>query len=315
MIRAFYLEMGWMSEWRYLVPISSLVIILNLIAVIITLKSRKERRKSTTALMVSLQASDATFGAIILPVRMIEIWLAYSEVFPYVYAYLVLVSALNSFSLSLDRYASVVKPLWRRLISNGTIMKGLLVIWICPLLVSLIPLTWTHVTGYNSLATFIYSYCLVGILIFIMLFIILFQALVMRGLFQYWSKLKKDASMRQSLRGRNSSEFKQKLNSTMLCSCLIITTVLTWLPTIIYNFIDEASLSKFSLFALMVNSMFDPFLVILFNSKGMCVGCCKRIRLSLFTPNANSVESINVLSVKLNQPPSVDGKSPSTGEN
>ncbi len=296
--------MGWLSEWQYLVPISAFVIVMNIVAITVTYKLREERRKSTTVLVISLLLSDAMFGAIVLPSRIIEIWLAKSDVFPYVYAYVLFVSAFNSFCLALDRYLSVVKPLWRRRISTGTVKKGLVLTWTSPLFLSLLPLSWVYSIGYNSIATIIYAYVLVGILIIIMSCIVVFQSLVMYYLFRYWSSLRK-GRLRRSNRGRSQSmEFKQKLNSSLLCTCLIITTVITWFPTILYNLVpyEIPGLSKVSLFSLMVSSLFDPFLIIIFNSRDLLGVCCGRFKFSLFNSRTSTSQSCNCAeNVEMNQ--------------
>eukprot|EP00794_Sanderia_malayensis_P005597 gene5597-6286_t len=271
--------MSWFSEWQYLAPISAFVTLLNIAAIIVICNTRKDRRKSTTFLMISLLISDASFGAVLMPVRIVEIWMTYHGVFPYLYAYFIFVSAFNSFCLALDRYASIVKPLWRRRIDDSIVTKGLIVTWSVPLVLSLLPLSWTYSMGYDSNATTVYGNVLVGILMLIVACIVIFQLLLVHGLYRYWLSLRR-TNMLRSFRGQvQVNDFKVKRNSSLLCSCLIISTVITWLPTIVLNFIDLVLLSKVSLFALMVNSLFDPLLVILCNSKKVLRAFRRKFRL------------------------------------
>lgn len=264
--------MGLISEWKALVVVAVIVVGFDLTAILVCLKTRKERRTSTTALMISLLFSDMLFGAILIPVRIVDVYLQESSIFRYIYAYILFLSAFNALFLSFDRYASVIRPLWRRLISTRKIAKGLLATWLIPALISLLPLTWAYITGYNSEITKIYSHILLAILCLILCSVVLLQVRVLCGLFRYWSTSKKKEPLRRTPGGGQSTvrkDLSRKVNSTVLFLCLIITSVVTWLPTIIYNITPFPELTKVSLFALMINAVVDPLLIIGFNIKSI----------------------------------------------
>ena len=272
--------MGVISEWKALLAVAVAGVIANVTGIFVCLKSRRDRRKSTTAIMISLLLSDMLFGAVLIPVRIVEICFngyGHMPIFFYIYAYLLFLSAFNTLFLSFDRYASVIKPLWRRLIGTRTIVKGLFLAWFSPAVISLLPLTWSYTAGYNSKITKIYSHVLLALLCFILLAVVSLQARVLCGLFMYWSSSKKKDTLRKT-KGNGKSQIRrerrQKLNSTVLFLSLITTSVVTWLPTIAYNIKPFPELTKVSLFALMANSIVDPLLIIGFNINSMV----KRLR-------------------------------------
>ena len=245
---------------------------INSVGITICIVTKQERRKSTTALMVSLLCSDMLFGAVLIPVRVIDIWFVKSDVFLYIYAYILFLSAFNALFLSFDRYASVIKPLWRRLVETRTIIKGLLITWVVPGVLSLLPISWTHATGYSSQATNIYRYLLLTLLCAILVSIVILQGLVFVGLVKYWTASKrKNFPLRRSHSGgcNPAKEFKKKLCTCSLFVCLITTSVVTWLPTIVYNIMPFPHLSTISLFALLVNAVCDPLLIISFNVRSL----------------------------------------------
>ena len=264
--------MGLLSEWRALLAVAVVVVIFDLAAIFVCFKTRNDRRKSTTALMISLLISDVLFGAVLIPIRIVHIYLKGGTAFLYIYAYLLFLSAFNALFLSFDRYACVIRPLWRRLISTRTIAKGLFVTWLSPAFISLLPLTWSYVAGYQSQITKIYSYVLLALLCFMLLAVVLFQLRVLCGLYTYWSSSNKKDPLRKTQgdgKSQNREEYKKRVNSTVLFLCLITTSVITWLPTIIYNISPFPELTNVSLFALMVNAIIDPLLIIGFNTKTM----------------------------------------------
>ena len=263
--------MGLISEWEFLVAVAVIVVLVDLAAIAVCIKSRHDRRKSTTVVMVSLLASDALFGAVLLPVRVIELCNRKNAVFPYIYAYLLFLSAFNALYLSFDRYASIMKPLWRRLIGTRTICRGLVITWTIPAVISIMPLSWVYVIGYNSQVTKVYTYILLGLLCLILISIVILQLLVVLGLLRYWSSSKKKMPLRknQGRRDHPVKELKRKINSSIFFFSLIATSIVTWLPTIIYNISPFPELSTVSLFTLMGNALIDPLLVISFNTRSL----------------------------------------------
>ena len=158
-----------LSEWRGLLAFAVVAVIEDVAATVVCIKTQRDRRKSTTAVMISLLLSDMLFGAVLMPVRIVEISLngrVKLSVFYYVYAYLLFLSAFNALFLSFERYASVIRALWRRLISTGTILKGLFLTWLSPAVISLLPLTWSFIAGYDSKVTQKYSHFLLALLCF-----------------------------------------------------------------------------------------------------------------------------------------------------
>ena len=274
--------MGVISQWKILLAVAVVGVIANVTAIFVCLKSRKDRRKSTTAIMISLLLSDMLFGAVLIPVRIVEICFngyGHLPIFFYIYAYLLFLSAFNTLFLSFDRYASVIKPLWRRLISTRTIAKGLLLAWLSPAVISLLPLTWSYTAGYNSKITKIYSYVLLALLCIILLTVVSLQMRVLCGLFMYWSSSTRKDTLRKTKgdgKSQMRKERRQRLNSTLLVLSLITTSVVTWLPTIAYNIKPFPELTKVSLFALMANSILDPLLIISFNIKSMMMRLRKK---------------------------------------
>lgn len=277
--------MNWNKEWHYLAPMSLLVVCLNIIAIMVTLKTKNERRKSTTALISSLLTSDLLIGAIVLPCRIVEIWYHRSPVFGYIYAYFLLLSALNTLYLSLDRYTSVMHPLWRRLLRTSTILKGLVITWSFPCLLSLLPLAWQFSGKSNG--SVVYAYFFVCFLCVVIIAVVVLQLLVMCGLLRYWAAFKRRMPSQRSnqIHSRNLSAFAKKHKSTLICTCLIFSTMLTWLPTIILNLYYSDTLVKISLFSILFNSAIDPIVIIAFNSS--VLGLCTKLITTATSTNSS----------------------------
>ena len=268
------------SEWRGLLASAVVAVIEDIAATVVCIKTRRDRRKSTTAVMVSLLLSDMLFGAVLIPVRIVEISLngrGKLSVFYYVYAYVLFLSAFNALFLSFERYASVIRPLWRRLIGTRTIVKGLFLTWLFPAVISLLPLTWSFIAGYDSKVTQIYSYFLLALLCFSTLAVLSLQIRVLCGLFSNWSSSQKKVRLHRA-KGNSvvRNERQQRVKSTVLVLLLIATSIVTWLPTIIYNIKPDAELTGVSLFTLMMNSMVDPLLIVGFHIQSLMKSISKK---------------------------------------
>lgn len=258
------------SDFKFLVPLSLGVVILNTIAIYVVVKTKVERRKSSTLILVSLLVGDILIGAVVIPARLIEIHLLKSSAFPYIYAYILFVAAFNVAFLTWERYVSITKPLWRRRIGNGKMITILVINWTLPAFISLIPLCWEY-SKIRILITKIYRYVLVTILMSIVATVVVFQVLVLRGLFIFW-KGKRQGKQRvltkASRHGSSNQSFRKKLTSMFLVIAVTMSTIATWLPTIILNFRPDLVttwVTKMSLYSFFVNSLVDPIIILLFN--------------------------------------------------
>ena len=259
------------SDLKFLVPLSISVVLLNSLAIFVTISTRAERRKSTTLTLVSLMVSDILVGAVVIPMRIIEILLLQSAAFPYIYAYILFVAVFNVAFLAWDRYASIARPLWRRQIGNGKMITILLMSWAVPALISFLPFCWTHSPRYQETMKKIYRYFLVAILLTTVVTVVMLQLFVMHRLYIFWRSNKRGKQQvltRASKHGSADHSFKRKLTSTILVISVTMSTVATWLPTIILNFRPEwitTWVAKLSLYSFFINSLVDPSLILLFN--------------------------------------------------
>ena len=257
------------SDLKFLVPLSASVVILNTLAIFVIVKTRAERRKSTTLIFVSLLVSDILIGAVVIPARIVEILLLQSAVFGYIYGYVLFVAAFNVGFLAWDRYASVGRPLWRRQLGNGKVICVIAFSWLIPAFITLIPLSWRYAgNSIRTLSTSIYAYLLVAILIIILVAVVLFQVLLMQGLYGFWKGHKRNQKLSQVFQNTTSRSFRRKVISTVLVIGVAMSTIATWLPTIILNLKPEWATTwvlKWSLYSFFVNSLVDPVLVVALN--------------------------------------------------
>ena len=193
-----------------------------------------------------------------------------SAAFPYIYAYILFVAAFNVAFLTWERYTSITKPLWRRSIGNRKIIIVLAINWTLPGFIALLPLCWEY-SKMQPLMRSIYRYVLVTVLLFIVATVVIFQTLVLRGLFILWRGKKRNRSSmltKASKHGQSSQSLKKKLTSMFLVVAVTMSTVATWLPTIILNFRPDfvtTWVTKWSLYSFFVNSLVDPIFILMFN--------------------------------------------------
>ena len=268
------------SDFKFLLPLSLVVVILNGIAIYIVVQTKGERRKSNTFILVSLLVGDILIGAVVIPARIIEIHFLKSAAFPYIYAYILFIAAFNIALLTWERYTSITKPLWRRKIGNGKMITILVINWTLPAFISLIPLCWEYSKNRKTI-TQIYRYVLVVILLSVVATVVVLQALVLRALFVFWKGKKggKNPVLTKTTRSGRQS-FRKKLSSAFLVISVTMSTIVTWLPTIILNFRPDwvtTWVTKLSLYSFFVNSLVDPVLILMFNFN-LCLRLLKQRR-------------------------------------
>ena len=258
------------SDFKFLLPLSLAVVLLNTTAIYFIVKTKGERRKSTTLILVSLLVGDIFIGVILIPTRIIEIKIMKSAAFPYIHAYILFVAAFNVAFLTWERYVSITKPLWRRRIGNRTIITILSINWTLPIFISLIPLCWEY-SNKKRVFTAIYRYILVVILLATILTVVIFQSLILKGLYKFWKGkrvVKREVLATTSRHGNSNQPFRKKLKSFFLVIAVTMSTISTWLPTIILNFRPDWSTTwmiQLSLYSLFVDSLVDPILILVFN--------------------------------------------------
>ena len=257
-----------MSELKFLVPLSLAVVILNISAIYVIIRTKADRRKSTTLILVSLLVGDILIGAVLIPSRIIEIHLLKNAAFAYIYAYVLFVAVFNVAFLTWEKYVSITKPLWRRKIGNGTMMTIITINWTLPGLITLIPLCWEYSSD-KKLLIAVYRYILVVIILSTIVAVVVFQGLILKGLYLFWKgKRGSRHQMLSSTSIHGNQPFRKKVKSFSLVIAVTMSTIVTWLPTIILNFRPDWStplMINLSLYSFFVNSLVDPILTLIFN--------------------------------------------------
>ena len=257
-----------MSELKFLVPLSLAVVILNTTAIYVIVRTKAERRKSTTLILASLLVGDILIGAVLIPSRIIEIHLLKNAAFAYIYAYVLFVAVFNVAFLTWEKYVSITKPLWRRKIGNGTMMTIITINWTLPGLITLIPLCWEYSSD-KKLLIAVYRYILVAIILSTIVAVVVFQGLILKGLYLFWKgKRGSRHQMLSSTSIHGNQPFRKKVKSFSLVIAVTMSTIVTWLPTIILNFRPDWStplMINLSLYSFFVNSLVDPILTLIFN--------------------------------------------------
>ena len=126
-----------------LLIIAAIVVIENSIVCLAFAVNGKLRERQSNMLKCSQAASDFLVGIALVPWYVVQAFTVKNLHVGSMIFYILFVSLGNLFSLAMDRYLALVKPLKHRHLMNADKTKKiLLVVWLAPLFLTMIPISW-----------------------------------------------------------------------------------------------------------------------------------------------------------------------------
>ena len=219
-----------------LVPIALIIIIINMLVVVVFLKTKRLRRTPANYILFSFSISDFMTGALNIPLFLIVFYtpVISSNTVRFYLGFLVTVlhtvtavlSVYHILIATLEKYLSIVWPVTHRLATKTTMNGVLLMLWFVSVLLGFIPFIWIKKTMDPSGTKYFLGYiifCFVAVFALPYSFIIYAFVKIFRAL----SSLLKRRSKRPSSR-------KKKLARERKCIVLFVTMatlfVVCWLP-------------------------------------------------------------------------------------
>ena len=250
-----------------------LVVLENSLVCLAFAFNRKLRKRQANILVCSQAGADLINGLIFIPVTVAENALGIQMHRGYVIMYVLFVSLFNLFCLALDRYLALIKPLMHHLLMDvSRTKKILIIIWLVPLAVTLIPLFWESASRATAItASRIY------IAIFWSLMLILCVVMVLMYI-QIYRTAAKTIRLRQQRMTMNCKDKENRVTTTRkelrvahLFGLLLFFFILAYLPILYMNFMDLVHLEDLippiledlSLYSLIANSIVNPILCLL----------------------------------------------------
>ena len=197
--------------------LASAIFFINLLVIILYAKARRFRQLSNR-LVVSSALCCILISIVFIPVNVIE-ESGYGKSVPWesairghLTAFETMLMLLHTAALSYDRYISIVYGIrYNQIVTNSKLKRVLILSWLCPLLIALLPLIWslTVEDGQTVILLFnIYQGLISGIILLALLIIIV---LYMRMYFQQNRHWEKDIYL-SSLKRRFKSDRRSRVD-------------------------------------------------------------------------------------------------------
>ncbi len=249
------------------------VVIENSLVCLAFALNRKLRKRQANILVCSQACADLFNGLVFVPIEVYERYRRQRLLTPYLIAYLLFVSLFNLFSLALDRYLALIKPLFHHLIMDVNKTKKLLIVnWLVPLLITAIPLCWSS----SSLKTKAISGRVYVCIFWLFMFLLCVIMIVMYVLI--YRTAAKTIRQRQKRMAKLNKDPENKIKTTRtelrvahLFGLLLFFFILAYLPILYLNLMDILDqvhlifpvIEQLSLYSLIVNSVVNPILCLL----------------------------------------------------
>ena len=256
----------------FIIFLCVMVLTVNSLVVVAFTVQKKLRRNPANVLICSQAVADLFTGAVFIPVYLIDAYNGTSSMTAFTVCYIIFLSLFNLLALSTDRFLALSRPfLHYRLLDVQRTMKLLLLIWVTPLLLTLIPLFWWFKPiNVQKKAGKIY----LGIGWLFMLLLVI--AMTILYLFVTTKATQTIRNKRQSIGHRSNSQTKvlalakKELRVIHLFGLLLFFFVAAYLPILYMNFCDIVGeenyipniLPRISFYFLILNSIVNPVLCI-----------------------------------------------------
>ena len=223
----------------------------------------RKLRTTTNYFVVSLSIADLLVSVVFIPVDIAEHYTK-TKSGGYFVAFILLASIFNLCAVTYERYIGLTRPLqYKQIIDCRKLCIVLLVSWISPLLLALLPLAWAanSETALHKvylgiiIGVFIIAPCTVMVCIYIRL---------LRTIRRYLLR-----NRQRSTRGNHTGlRAGREEKSVKVFAMILGSFLLCWLPLVYINICDIMGLVGFtsqtlvyvSFYTLVLNSIFDPLI-------------------------------------------------------
>ena len=167
-----------------LVPIALVVLFVNMLVLVVFLKTKKLRTPANYVLF-SLAVNDFMTGALNIPLLIVVFFtpIISSNTVRFYLGFLLtvvhtltaIISVYHIAIATLEKYLSIIRPITHRLIIKPTVTKALLMIWFISAVIGFIPFAWIKKTNHPEGAKYFVSYiifCFVAVFFFPYIFMI-----------------------------------------------------------------------------------------------------------------------------------------------
>ncbi|XP_012556274.2 adenosine receptor A3 isoform X2 [Hydra vulgaris] len=254
-----------------ILPICALVIVLlNLLVVGAFVYEKKLRRRPANVLIFSQAMIDFVIGTLFIPFHIIEKHYKTEIILNYLIYYILFISLFNLLALSADRYLALSMPFFHyRVVDKRRTVRLLIIVWIVPLFLTLIPLCWEFkFTETKSKYTKTYlTISWAFMLILVLLMTILYLFIVIRA--RKTIRKKRLSIEKKSFKKKVELERKE-LRVIHLFGLLLFFFVAAYIPILYMNYyviIDMINsippiVEILSIYSLILNSLVNPVLCI-----------------------------------------------------
>ena len=255
--------------------LGAIVIIENLCVCVAFATNSYLRKRQSNILVCSQAAIDLLVGLVFIPWLIAELFTNKNLYTGYIVFYVLFVSLGNLSCLALDRYLALIKPLKHHLLMDVSRTKKILLIaWLTPLFLTMIPLSWHS----SSIAT---QHIAMKIYLSIFWVVMLIMCITMIVMYvRVYRTAAKTISLRQKRLKSSQSHKESKIKSTRkelrvahLFGLLLFFFILAYLPLLVANlcltllelkatralrFIQQSVI-----YSLVINSLVNPILCLL----------------------------------------------------
>lgn len=240
------------------------LIALENLLVILLVARYKSLRSYTNGFIVSLAVADCLFGSLIIPLHLGN---ASSVVNSYMLAIVLLANVTTLMAVTLDRYLVVLYPLKYQPFMQKYFYKVLIVSWLGPIVISLIPLFYSSDFNHDSHEGYIYCMVFVGIVIPYILILLAYVRIFHRVASQvkYLARqTPNDADINEA-----KQEGKRVTAEAYVARIFVIIAIIflvSWMPVVYMTFVNNIGRSDLIPPELMVISWFTLSLGSLLNA-------------------------------------------------
>ena len=150
-----------------LVPIALVVLLVNMLVLVVFLKTKK-LRTSANYVLFSLAVNDFMTGALNIPLFIFVVFTPIISsntvrfhlgfLLTAVHTLTAIISVYHIAIATLEKYLSIIRPITHRLINKPTVIKVLLMVWFISTVIGLIPFTWINKTNHSEGTKYFISY-------------------------------------------------------------------------------------------------------------------------------------------------------------
>lgn len=262
-----------------LVPIASIIIVVNMLVLVVFCKTKKLRTPANYILF-SLAVNDLMTGALHIPLFItvfftpiitsgtMRFYLGF--LLTVVHTLTAIVSVYHIVIATLEKYLAIIKPVTHRLVKKTTVIKILLMVWFLSVIIGLIPFAWINKSHHPEAAKYFIGYV---IFCFAAVFLLPYS-FMMYAFVKIFKAISRGAGQcgTNETRERHKKKLARERKSIILFVTMATAFSICWFPWFLLsllfslNFEPEALEIPAHVFALVryITSVINPLLYSLF---------------------------------------------------